>query len=257
MVTATLLRRAQLTPSMLRLTFSAPGFRSTGMADEWVHVFLGEPGDHRNRRNYTIRAMRGDEVDVDVVMHDHGLMVGWAKSAEPGARLVWGDVTGSYDPPPDTDWQLLAGDIAALPAIGRIVEELGAGARATVLAEVAEEDRQTWETAGDVRVVWLRPGLLDGAVRTFPEPAGEGYRWMAAETRVVRLVRRHLRHERGIPRERYSLTGYWLERLEEWEARFREVADEMTAIWTRGEAEGRDEEEIMDEYEAALEKIGL
>jgi NADPH-dependent ferric siderophore reductase len=256
-LTATLLRRAQLSPSTVRLTFSAPGFRGTGMADEWVHVFLGEPGDHRNRRNYTVRAIRGEEVDVDVVLHPRGLMVDWVASAEPGATLVWGDVTGSYAPPEDTAWRLLAGDITALPAIGRIVEELPAGARATVLAEVPEHDRQTWQTAGDVRVVWLRPGLLDGAVRTFPEPAGQGYRWMGAETRVVRTVRRHLRHERGIPRQRYSLTGYWLENNEEWEARYLEVADEMSAIWSRGEAEGRDEEEIMDEYEAALERVGL
>jgi NADPH-dependent ferric siderophore reductase len=258
MVTATLLRRAQLTPSMLRLTFSAPGLETTGMADEWVHVFLGEPGDHRNRRNYTIRAIRGDEVDIDVVLHESGLMVEWTREARPGRTLVWGDVTGSYAPPPDTTWQLLAGDITALPAIGRIVEELPAGARATVVAEVADEaDRQTWDTAGDVRVVWLREGLLGGAVRTFPEPDGNGYRWMAGETRVVRGVRRHLRHERAIPKERYSLTGYWLERLEEWQARYETVAPEMEAIWSRGEAEGRDEEEIMDEYEAALERAGL
>jgi NADPH-dependent ferric siderophore reductase len=257
-LTAVLLRREQLTHSVIRLTFAAPGFQSTGIADEWVHVFLREPGDHRNRRNYTVRAVRGEEVDVDVVLHERGLMLDWVATAEPGATLVWGDVTGSYVPPADTAWRLLAGDITALPAIGRIVEELPAGARATVLAEVAaEDDRQAWDTAGDVRVVWLRPGLLESAVRSFPEPAGEGYRWMAAETRVVRTVRRHLRHERGIPRERYSLTGYWLDRFEEWESRYMEVADEMSAIWSRGEAEGRDEEEIMDEYEAALERVGL
>ena len=248
----------QLTPSVVRLTFSVPGFRSTGMADEWVHIFLGEPGDHRDRRNYTIRAVRGEEVDVDVVLHDRGLMVDWATTARPGATLVWGDLTGSYAPPADTAWQLLAGDITALPAIGRIVEELAPGVRATVIAEVpAEADRQAWESAGDVRVVWLRPGLLAGAVCAFPEPTGMGYRWMAAETRVVRMVRRHLRHERGIPRERYSLTGYWLDRFEEWAARYAAIAEEMAAIWSRGQAEGRDEEEIMDEYEAALDRAGL
>jgi len=30
----------------------------------------------------------------------------------------------------------------------------------------------------------------------------------------------------------------------------------MERIWVRGEAEGRDEEDIMDEYERALEKAG-
>ena len=52
-------------------------------------------------------------------------------------------------------------------------------------------------------------------------------------------------------------TGYWLDGSEEWEARFGQVAERMTAIWERGEAEGRDLEEIMDEYDEALERAGL
>jgi len=51
--TATVLRIAQLTPAVVRITFSVPGFQSTGMADEWVHIFLGEPGDHRHERAVT------------------------------------------------------------------------------------------------------------------------------------------------------------------------------------------------------------
>jgi NADPH-dependent ferric siderophore reductase len=261
--TATLLRAAPLTPSVVRLTFSVPGFTSTGQADEWVHIFLGEPGDHRNRRNYTVRAWRPDaeEADVDVVLHDHGLMVDWTRAARPGDELVWGDVTGSYDPPGDTDWWLIAGDITALPAIGRIVEELPARARATVVAETADPaDRQTWDTAADVEVVWLQgaeASRLEHAVRSFPEPEGTGYRWMAGETRTVRATRRHLRHERGLPRSRWSLTGYWIDDLEAWAERYERVAGEMTAIWADGEAQGRDLEEIIDDYDDALEKAGL
>jgi NADPH-dependent ferric siderophore reductase len=262
-LTATLLRSTPVTPSVVRLTFRVPGFRSTGMADEWVHVFLGEPGDHRDRRNYTIRAHRpaAQEVDVDVVLHDRGLMVSWTREARPGAELVWGEVTGTYAPPEDTDWQLLVGDITGLPAIGRIVEELPAGARAIVVGETADPaDRQRWETRGDVEYVWIEGGeasRLEHVVRAFPEPPGTGYRWMAGETHTVRHTRRHLRHERGLPKERYSLTGYWLDRMEEWEARYAKVAAEMTEIWERGEADGRDVEDIMDDYELALDRAGL
>jgi NADPH-dependent ferric siderophore reductase len=267
MLTATLLRSRQLTPGVVRLTFAVPGFRSTGVADEWVHVFLGEPGDHRLRRNYTVRAHRPDveEVDVDVVLHGRGLMVDWTRAARPGDALVWGDVDGRYAPPADTAWWVLAGDITALPAIGRIVEELPAGARATVLAETFDRaDRQEWRSEARVDVLWLHgsgegraPSVLGHAMRAFREPSGPGYRWMAGETRVVRGVRRHLRHERGLPTETWGLTGYWLEDLEAWSARFGEVADRMTAIWERGEAEGRDLEEIIDEYDAALDEAGL
>jgi NADPH-dependent ferric siderophore reductase len=260
-LTATVLRTARLTPSVVRVTFDVPGFRSTGKPDEWVHVFLGEPGDHKRRRNYTIRAVRGDEVDIDVVLHETGLMVDWTRDARPGRRLVWGELTGTYDPPADTDWRLLVGDVTALPAIGRIVEELPAGAKATVVAETADpRDRQRWETRGDVDVVWIEGGeasKLAHAVRSFPEPEGTGYRWMAGETRTVRAARRYLRHERGLPAERYSLTGYWLDNLEEWAARYEKVASEMSAIWEQGEAQGRDLEDIIDDYDEALERAGL
>lgn len=267
MLTATLLRSRPLTPSVVRLTFSVPGFQSTGMADEWVHVFLGEPGDHRMRRNYTIRAHRPDvaEVDIDVVLHDRGLMVSWVREAQPGAQLVWGQLDGLYLPPQDTAWRLLVGDITALPAIGRIVEELPAGARATVVAETFDRaDRQEWETAADVDVRWVHgtgedraPSVLERVVRTFREPDGTGYRWMAGETRTVRGARRHLRHERGIPRARWALTGYWLANGEEWEARWEEHSEQLNGIWERGEAEGRDMEDIIDDYDAALEAVGL
>jgi NADPH-dependent ferric siderophore reductase len=255
-LTATVLRTTQITPNVVRLTFSVPGFRSTGAPDEWVHIFLGEPGDHSNRRNYTIRKVRDGEVDVDVVLHERGLMVDWTRAAAPGGTLVWGEVTGSEVAPADTDWWFLAGDITALPAIGRIVEELPKGARATVVAETGDPaDRQEWESQGEVEYVWMQGGeasKLEHAVRTFPEPEGNGYRFMAGETRAVRATRRHLRHELGIPKERWSLTGYWLDNYEAWEARYQKVAAEMEALWVEGEAQGRDVEDIMDDYDEAL-----
>jgi len=266
-VTATLTRLAELTPSVVRMTFSVPGFQGCGAPDEWVHMFFGAAGDHGQRRNYTVRAIRPrvDEVDVDFALHARGLAVDWVRAARPGDELAWGDVTGAYAPPPDTDWRLLVGDLAALPAIGRIVEELPAGARATVVAEVLDAaDRQRWETAGDVDVVWLHgsgngpaPSRLEEAVRTFAEPPGQGYIWMAGETRTVRATRRYIRHERGIARERYSLTGYWLVGAEAWERRYEQVAARLEAIWERAEQEGADTEAVIDDYDAALEEAGL
>ncbi|MCK9248173.1 MAG: siderophore-interacting protein [Solirubrobacteraceae bacterium] len=267
MLTATLRRVAPVTPGVLRLTFHAPGLPCTGHADEWVHVFLGEPGDHRDRRNLTIRARRpdADEVDLDVVLHDHGLMSDWARRARPGWRLPWGDVSGSYAPPSDTVWQLLACDVTGLPALERIVAELPADARAFAVVETYDPaDRRELPSAARLDVAWIhgsggghRPSRLADAVDAFPEPPGIGYRWVTGETRTVRAVRRRLRHERGLPRERYSLTGYWLERAEEWQARFERVADDLSEIWTRGAAEGRDEADVLDEYEDALDRAGL
>lgn len=264
-LTATLTRQQQVTPGTARLTFDVPGFASTGMADEWVHVFLGEPGDHKDRRNYTIRAVRGQEVDVDVVLHGQGMMVDWVRGAEPGDALPWGEVTGSHEPPADTDWHLVVADITGLPAVARILAELPAGVRAHVVLETYDEaDRQELPTEADAEIVWLHgtgegrsASRLEAAVRTFPEPAGKGYRWMAGETRVVRGARKHLRRERRVEKAEWSLTGYWLQDAEAWEKRYHEHADELEGIWTRGEEEGRDTEEIMDDYDAALERVGL
>lgn len=267
-IAATVVRVAAVTPGMLRVTFAAPEFHGTGHADEFVGIFFGGLAHLGRRRNFTIRAVRPDvdEVDVDFALHDSGPAVDWVRSAGPGQQLTWWErVRGSYDPPADTDWRLLVGDSSALPAMGRIVEELPPGARAIVVAEVYDEaDRQRWETAGQVEIRWLHrsgegrgPSRLGEAVRTFPEPAGHGYIWMGGETRTVRETRRYLRHERSLAGERYSLTGYWLTDAADWAARFEPISEELEAIWTRGEAEGRDLEEIIDDYDAALDRAGL
>lgn len=261
--TGTLLRTAQVSPRMLRLTFDVPGCGPTKRPDDWLMLFFGEPGDHSQRRNYTVRAVRPQlqELDIDFALHEGGLAATWAKQAQPGAQLVWSAADGGYEPPADAEWQLIVGDLTALPAIGRIVEELEPGAKAIVVAEVFDRaDRQTWDSAAEVDIRWIdgdAKSCLNDVVRTFPEPDAPGYIWMAGETRTVRDARRYLRHERGVDKARWSLTGYWLARSEEWLERYKPIAEEMTELWERGEAEGRDEEEIMDEYEAALERVGL
>ncbi|MBE2317163.1 siderophore-interacting protein [Solirubrobacter sp. CPCC 204708] len=257
--TGTLLRRTEVSPHMLRLTFAVPGCRPTERPDDWLMLFFGEPGDHSLRRNYTVRAVRPEveELDIDFALHEGGLAATWARTAEPGDELVWSAAEGGYVLPEDAEWQLLVGDLTALPAIGRMLAQARPGVQTTVVLEIEDPaDRQDWETDADVR--WLHGTCcLNEIVRTFPEPDGPGYIWMAGQTQIVRDARRYLRHERGVDKARYSLTGYWMPRSEEWLERYKPHAEELSAIWERGEAEGLDEEELMDEYEAALERAGL
>jgi NADPH-dependent ferric siderophore reductase len=244
---------------MLRLTFRVPGVQPAERPDDWLMLFFGAPGDHSNRRNYTVRAVRPhvEELDIDFALHEGGLAATWARTAAPGAQLVWSAAAGSYALPDDARWQLIVGDLTALPAINRMLERLRPGVHTTVVAEIEDPaDRQPLH--GDVDVRWLHgTSCLNEVVRSFPEPDAPGYIWMAGETRVVRDARRYLRHERGVDKARWALTGYWLARSEEWLERYKPHAGELGALWERGEAEGRDEEEIMDEYEAALERVGL
>lgn len=258
--TGTLLRTAEITPRMLRLTFRVPGCAPVQRPDDWLMLFLGEPGDHSNRRNYTVRAVRpeAEELDIDFALHEGGLAATWAKTARPGDELVWSPADGGYELPADAEWQLIVGDLTALPAIGRMLEDLRPGVRTTVVLEIEDPaDRQPFASAG-VDLRWLHGTCcLNEVVRSFPEPEGPGYIWMAGQTQIVRDARRYLRHERGVDKARYSLTGYWMPRSEEWLERYKPHADELTALWERGEAEGLDEEALMDEYEAALERAGL
>ena len=259
MITGTLLRTVQLTPRMLRLTFAVPGVESTKRPDDWLMIFFGEPGDHSRRRNYTVRAVRPEveELDIDFALHEGGLAATWARAAQPGETLMWTPAEGGYVLPEDAEWQLIVGDLTAMPAIGRMLEQLRPGVQTTVVLEVEDPaDRQPLRADVDLR--WLHgTSCLNEVVRSFPEPDGPGYIWMAGQTRIVRDARRYLRHERGVDKARWSLTGYWLARSEEWLERYKPHAEELTALWERGEAEGRDEEAIMDEYEAALERVGL
>lgn len=40
-------------------------------------------------------------------------------------------------------------------------------------------------------------------------PLGPGHLWVATESAVVRRLRSHLVDERGVPRERLVVRGYW------------------------------------------------
>ncbi|MFC6094240.1 siderophore-interacting protein [Saccharothrix lopnurensis] len=170
-------------------------------------------------RTYTVRRWDPDarELWIDFVVHgDSGIAGPWAARARPGDVLRFAGPGGAYAPDPATDWHLLAGDESAWPAIAAAVEALPAGARATVLVEVdGPADRQVVSTAGDVDLVWLhRAGRPRGravveAVGKLDFPAGAVQVFVHGEATMVKELRGHLRLDRGVPRERMSISGYW------------------------------------------------
>lgn len=171
-------------------------------------------------RNYTIRRARPDlgEVDVDFLLHGaHGDGAAWAARAMPGQWVaMWGPRVG-YNPRPDVEWQLLAGDETAIPAIAAILEDLPEGALARVLIEVeSDEDRQALATRGLAEVTWLlrrsdaRPGAI--VMDTLPHvevPDARVYTWAAGELEFAQTFRRFVRRERSVPSDAISAIGYW------------------------------------------------
>jgi NADPH-dependent ferric siderophore reductase len=185
-------------------------------------------------RTYTVRAWDPGtrEMTVDFVHHgDEGLAGPWAARARPGDSLWFQGPGGGYAPDPAADWHLLAGDESALPAVAAAVEQLPPGARAKVFVEVAgPEEEQKLPTAADAEVVWLHRGSrpigasLVETVAALEFPPGDVHVFVHGEAGFVKELRRHLRLDRGIPRDRMSVSGYWRRGADEdgWQASKRE-----------------------------------
>ena len=114
-------------------------FVSAG-ADDHVKLFFPANGDARPSfgegdterspaRDFTPRTfdVAAGELVVDFVLHGEGPAATWAAAAEPGWLLGQAGPRGSHVVSDDFAWYLLVGDDAALPAIGRRLDELPPG----------------------------------------------------------------------------------------------------------------------------------
>jgi NADPH-dependent ferric siderophore reductase len=204
-----------------------PAMPDDGDVGRWYGAYLQMPdGDRPWMRSYTIRAHDPGraEIDVDFVLHgDGGGHAGpaaeWAAGAAPGERLgMLGPQVTRLREPDEHAWKLIVGDESALPAIGALVESLGAHERALVFVEVQDPaEEQDIASPGRVDLRWLHRGdlaagastALVDAVRAAEFPDGPVFAWLAGEASAVRALRRHLVGERGIARRAVSFTGYW------------------------------------------------
>ena len=214
---AVVTRRDQVSPHLVRLTLSVPGFESTGILDEWVGLVV--PGQFQVRY-YTVRSIEGDQVVVDVVVHDEGLVTDWACGDCVGDTPVVTAAQGSFSPPDDAAWLLLVGDL-------------------------------TGYLPDDTDVTWLRPpaegqSRLAEVVQTIEWPAGDGYFWMAGESAQMRAIRKHLMRERRLPNTAYDVMGYW-RAVSSRQLR----AVDPGPIWRAGRAAGKSDEQIWVDYDEA------
>jgi NADPH-dependent ferric siderophore reductase len=171
---------------------------------------------------YTLRRWRPEAAELQMlfVLHDPaGPASEWAARAEPGDPVaLWGP-RESWAPPAGTDWYLLVADDTGLPAVARILETLPDGPPVHVVAEVADAaEHQDLPDRPNTEVHWIHrdgraPGTVaertEAAVRALDLPPGDGYVWGGGESRSLTAVRRYVRREVGLPRERVSLVAYW------------------------------------------------
>jgi NADPH-dependent ferric siderophore reductase len=242
--TGLVVRTERVTPNMHRVVVGGDGlarFVAGEHTDHYVKLMFPRPGvqypppfDARfdpaairatlprelwpATRTYTVRAWdpAARELTLDFVLHgDNGLAARWAVGARPGDVLHFGGPGGAYSPDPAAAWHLLAGDESALPAIAAALERMPAGTACAAYVEIGDAaDEQ--DVPG---VTWLHRGAgpvgsaLVPAVLAHPFPPGAGpadvHAFVHGEASFVKELRRYLRVERGMPRERLSVSGYW------------------------------------------------
>ena len=229
-----------ITPLMrrIRLTGDMEGFASVGHADH-IKVFIfpegiaprivpiGErgaefaDGERPEMRDYTPRywSVADGWIDLDFVLHGDGPASGWAAQSAVGQNLLIAGPRGSLVVPAAYDWYLLAGDETALPALGRRIEELPAGAKIIAIIEVdslAEE--QSFESQANLSLTYVyrdgRPAgttsLILDAIKAMSFPTGDAYAYIAGESAMSKSVKAHLIETRGFNPEYVKAAGYWL-----------------------------------------------
>ncbi|MBM9462986.1 SIP domain-containing protein [Aeromicrobium sp. YIM 150415] len=242
-----------VTPGMRRITLrgeqlrafttpdgiDVPELRNDGF-DDHVKVFVPGAGEERPvlpvqveghldwkapdtrpiAKDYTPRRWdpEAGELDLDFVRHEAGFATRWAENVRVGDSAWIAGPKMSSAVPHDVDWLLIAGDETALPAIGRLLEELDPSMPATVFVEVAEAGHEQELRVGpNTELTWLHrdgaePGttdLLEKAIRELDWRPGDAYCWVAGEAATLKPIRAHLVHERQVPRDCLDLTGYW------------------------------------------------
>lgn len=187
------------------------GFVSASF-DDHVKLILGADTDTPVMRDYTPRAYDAlaQNLTIEFALHGDGPAARWAASAQVGDTVVIGGPRGSFVVPMDHDWHLLVGDTSALPAIARRLQELPAGSRVWVVADVPEADRRLLPTAAQLTLTWVDGGpACEAAVRALALPAGDGYAWCAGEARTAASLRRILVEEKGHNRHAIRASAYW------------------------------------------------
>ncbi|MFF5706997.1 siderophore-interacting protein [Streptomyces sp. NPDC012794] len=239
--TAVVVRTERLTPHMVRLVLGGDGlagFDAGAHTDHYVKLLFApegvryaEPWDldviratHRReawprQRAYTVRAWdpARRELTLDFVVHgDEGLAGPWAARVQPGERVHFLGPGGSYAPDPLAGWHLLAGDESALPGIAASMERMPRGSLVHAFVEVdGPADEQDIRTPDGVSPVWLHRGdrpvgaALVEAVTSLHFPSADVHAFVHGEAGFVKELRRHLRLDRGVARERLSISGYW------------------------------------------------
>ncbi|MEV7174797.1 siderophore-interacting protein [Streptomyces sp. NPDC093224] len=239
--TAVVVRTERLSPHMVRLVLGGEelaDFGAGAYTDHYVKLLFAPAGVNYpapwdleriradfpraqwpRQRAYTVRNWDPvhRELTLDFVVHgDEGLAGPWAARVQPGEQVRFLGPGGAYAPDPTAGWHLLVGDESALPAIAAAMERMPVGAEVHAFIEIdGPDDELKVATPDGITPVWLHRGdrpvgrMLVEAVQALEFPSSDVHAFVHGEAGFVKDLRRHLRLERGVARERLSISGYW------------------------------------------------
>jgi NADPH-dependent ferric siderophore reductase len=214
------IRKELVTPHMLRLTLGGENVKALPEDQESSYVKLIFPnGTERPlMRTYTIRHHRVDEIDIDFMLHDDGGPAStWAKGTQAGDTIVIGGPGPKKLINLSADWQLLVGDMTALPAISVNLGELPDTAKGYAVIEVvSEEDIQELKHPENIEIKWVinpRPGVDSNAllneVKSLNWLNGSTSVWTACEFNSMKALRDFFKKEKNISKENLYISSYW------------------------------------------------
>ncbi|MBB3297265.1 NADPH-dependent ferric siderophore reductase [Rhizobium anhuiense] len=210
-----------VTPGMRRITLTGDDLADfiSLAPDDHIKIFVPAADGGEERRDYTPRRYDNTErtLTIDFALHEAGPVTRWAIDARAGDRLEIGGPRGSAVVSRTVKRWLLIGDETALPAIGRRIEESGAGTVITAVAAVTDPlEEQVFETSAELHVRWAHRPLSQATDATAllkllstVDIQPETFIWVAAEASVTRDIRAHLL-ERGCPLSWIKASGYWV-----------------------------------------------
>ncbi|MCD2173477.1 siderophore-interacting protein [Rhizobium sp. C4] len=219
--TLTVAKIERLSPGMLRLHLTSDELSDfTSLSpDDHIKILLPNPDGDPFMRDYTPRLFDNASASlvIDFAVHEAGPATLWALSAKIGDTVKIGGPRGSVViKGPIAKW-LLVGDEAALPAIGRRIEETEAGISVTsVIAVESSEDRQSFVSAAAHDEIWVHRPLSQGdrpdamiAALDKIDIGTDTFVWIAAEAKVAKAIRVYMTEKRGIPAGWFKAAGYW------------------------------------------------
>ncbi|BDA64207.1 siderophore-interacting protein [Actinomyces capricornis] len=182
----------------------------------WVRMWIPD-GEREYQRAYTLVRMDRQEASAQILVLHHdpaGPASRWARAARPGQTVDIQVMGGTrYRAPGEGERMLLVGDSASAPALADAVEAAPPSCQVEVVMVAGAEDRlpragreHGWRL---VDPQWPQAGLLAAADEALGALGSATWAWVALESSLTRLVRRHLL-EAGLARRAIQSQAYWI-----------------------------------------------